>query len=127
MIIGGVTLDHDLTWDDEFDFTKGAGVAERTIFGTMVSQSFPLKGGQNMTLTGDQNHGWQKRSTVTALMALANTVGSTYAVTMPDNRVYTVEFRHEEAPSVSFKPIVRVSDPTSDFWYYGEIKLRIVA
>jgi hypothetical protein len=126
MMIGGVTLDKDLLWDDEFKFVPIVGKADRTIYGNMVVQSFALTGGQPMTLVGNETTGWQKRSTVQALIALSLVPGAIYSVELPDARSFQVMFRSEESPAVEFQPITIVSAPGSDFWYYGTVKLRII-
>jgi len=126
MIIGGVTLDKDMIWENEFQFTPAAGTAERAIDGHMVVQSFKTVGGQPMTLVGGESFGWQTRSTVIALQALANNPGATFTVTLPDTRTFNVMFRVEEETVMLFQPIALASAPDANFWYYGTINLRIV-
>lgn len=127
MIIGGVTLDKDMYWDDEFQFTLGAGTAARTIYGNELVQSVRLSGGQPMTLEGTVGSGWQSRTTVQALVALAANPTAAFNVTLPDSRTFLVMFRNEDPPVVSFQKITPASAPSGDFWYYGTIKLRIMA
>jgi hypothetical protein len=127
MTIGGITLDHDLEWEEELDQPVSAGAADRTIYGTLTTQAFPLYGGRLMTLVGDTNRGWQARDTVQALQALAaNYPGMIHTANL-NNTTYSVVFRNEDQPVVSFKKITPATEPDADFWYYGSIKLRIVA
>lgn len=130
MVIAGVTLDHDMYWEDEFKGAYGTGVADRTIGGTMVIQQAPLVGARPMTLTGNENMGWQKRSTVLQLTELVKV--RTYLATpftVAINSVnYTCLFRFEgdESP-VDFTITSPAWEPTADTWYYGTIKMRIIA
>lgn len=126
MKIGDVTLDNDLIWADEFKFTLGAGVAERTIYGGMIVQTYSKIGGRPMTLEGSADRGWQSRSTVLALQALAEFPGMVYTVELPDLRTFQVMFRNEEEPVLEFDQVTPASAPGGDFWYYGTVKLRIV-
>lgn len=128
MMIGSIELDNDLVWEDEFKFTQGTGVAENTIYGSLVVQTFRVSGYRPLTLSGSNNSGWQSRATVLALQALASDNPSAeHAVLLPNGTTVTAMFRHEEAPVVEFQPIALATEPAADFWYYGTIKMRIVA
>jgi len=127
MIIGGVTLDNDMIWVDEFQYTPMTGTAARAIDGHMVVQTFKTEGGQSVTLSGSESFGWQKRSTVLALQALALYPEDSFLVTLPDSRQLEVMFRPEEESAMTFQPVTTASAPGNDFWYYGTINLRIVA
>jgi hypothetical protein len=126
MKIGGITLDHDLIWVDEFQDTLTAGVASRAIDGHLVVQLHSLQGGRMMTLSGDTGSGWQKRSTVIALQVLAEEPTQQIVVEMPDGRVFNTNLRAEENPAMTFTPVTLASAPDGDFWYYGTINLRIL-
>ena len=127
LTIGGITLDHDLRWENEYEYVPLVGSSDRTIDGNLVVQSFKLYGGQPMTLSGGSDHGWQKRSTVIALQGLLATPGQSFSVVLPDTRSFTVIFRPDEIPAMSFTPVTLASAPDGDFWYYGTIKLVIIA
>ena len=127
MKIDGITLDHDLVWSDEYNFTQGVGLAERTLYGNLIVQTGRITGGRPLTLVGDATHGWQKRSTVIALQALVNSnPGGTFEVEMPDLTTKMAMFRNEEPPVMEFTPITVATAPGNDFWYYGTIKMRIL-
>jgi len=126
MMIAGITLDHDLIWEDEYQYTPVTGSAERSIYGNLVVQTFSLFGGQPLTLVGGSDFGWQKRSTIASLYALLALPSQHVSVVMPDARVFTAIFRVGEAPVMSFTPVTLASAPDADFWYYGTIKLTII-
>jgi len=127
MTIGGIALDHDLDWADEFSQPLSAGSFNRTIWGKAITQSFPISGGRQLTLAGNERYGWQKRSTVLALKALASTSpGTIHTVVLPNGSTVYAQFRHEEQPTVEFQKVTFATEPDSDFWYYGTVKMRIV-
>lgn len=127
MKIGSITLDNDLVWTDEFQFTEGVGMAERTIYGNMIVQTRQIYGGRPLTLVGTQTNGWQSRDIVIALQALIKAdPAASHIVELPDGRTFTAIFRNEEAPAIEFTPITLATAPTGDFWYYGSLKMRII-
>lgn len=127
IVIDGITLDHDLDWSDEFKWVPSTGDAARTLNGEYVAQAFPLIMGRPMTLTGDANHGWQKRSTVDSLRALVSTRLYDSFVVVYNSRSFVCAFRHNESPAVDFVPVVYNTNPDNNFWYTGSIKLVILA
>jgi hypothetical protein len=127
MTIGGITLDHDLDWVDEFDPEEvSAGSADRALTGHMVTQSFPIIGGRPLTLEGDDSHGWLKRTTVQALHSLAYGSPDVVHTVVLNGTTYSAMFRNEDQPTVAFKKITPATNPGPDFWYYGTIKMRIL-
>jgi len=125
IVINGTTLDHDLIWEDEFKFSPKNAIAERSIDGVMIVQTFDKIDGRPITLTGQSDYGWLKRSTDQTLHALE--ASGTFSFTVVIRGVsYTCRFRREESPALSFDPITNVNSPDADFWYYGTIKLITV-
>jgi len=135
--IGEVTLNHLMWWDDEFKYVGRTVVADRTIAGNIVTQTYDKLGGRPITLMGDANHGWQSRVTVELLQEMASQGLDTFKVQFlaeptPDLpnppipviiKEYTCRFRTEEEPSVEFSPVTPVDNPGDSFWYTGTIKL----
>jgi hypothetical protein len=125
IVINGITLDHDSTWEDEFKFSYKEVVADRTLEGEIVTQSYDKIAGRPITLKGDNNHGWLKRSTVLALTALDSSSVFDFDVTIY-GVTYRCRLRKEDSPALEFDPITNVNMPDSNFWYYGTIKLITV-
>ena len=124
--IGGVLLDKDMFWTDEYNWNETVGASGRTLeYGAEVVQSYQVSGGRPITLQGDANHGWQLKSTVDLLLNLSNQPAQTYTLDY-HTHIYTVRFVHEEPPAVAFAPVTVVTDPADDFWYTGTIKLKVV-
>ena len=131
-ILGSVTLDHDLDWIDEFAGSPVAGTGDHTIEGGYVTQRFSLKQGSNkpgrpITLAGANDHGWQQRSTVLALEALAEEENGQFQLTInageTEERTFQVKFNHASPPAFKFDPVTWVSNPSPGFWYFGILKL----
>lgn len=124
--IGSVTLDNELVWVDEFDFAPVIASAERTVGGRLVIQERSLQGARPITLQGDEDRGWQKRSTIEALKNMAGITGATYTL-IYGTFTTIVRFRHEEGNPVQFAPVKDyLPDPGTDEWYYGKILLQEV-
>lgn len=125
MIIDGVTLDHEMYWENEYQWAFLAGTADRCIDGSLVVQVRPHYSGRSISLVGDQNSGWQKKSTVDFLRASYALIGHTF--TFSYNSVdHTVRWAVEEEDACSFQPIVLTKEPEDTFWYYGTVKLITV-
>lgn len=123
--INGITLDHDMAWEDEFKFSPKLGVADRALDGSIVVQTYDKLAGRPVTLVGDTNHGWLKRSTVQALIALENSALFSFDVVIY-GVTHTCRFRREDDPPYEFEPISNVNSPDANFWYTGTIKLITV-
>jgi len=122
MIIDGITLDHDLYWEDEYQWQPVVTQADRCIDGGLVVQSRPQSAGRPLTLSGDNNRGWQKKSTVDLLKLSAVMINREFSVTI--NGVdFTVRWRTEDSPACEFEIITPAYEPSADFWYYGTVKL----
>jgi hypothetical protein len=124
--IGGIPLDNDMVWSDQYNWVAAVGSSARTIDeGAEVVQSYSIGGGRPMTLQGDANHGWQTQSTLNALWSLAEQPGVSYTLNY-HGAEYTVRFVHEAPPPIAFVPVTHVTQPDSGFWYTGTIKLKII-
>lgn len=123
--IGGITLDSDMIWTDETNWNPVVSSAGRTIGGKQVVQEKALQGARPITLEGYEDSGWQKRSTVLALKALAAVPGATYSF-IYESFSAMVRFRHEDGNSVDFTQLYGKVNPDGDFWYYGKILLQTV-
>ena len=128
--IGSVVLDSDMIWNDEFHNTDIIAEATATIGGGVHIQEFtkPEKG-RHITLQSTDGQGYQKKSTVEALRAIAASVGATYAFRITHNGLTfsaTVRFRNEasEEGAVVFD-MAHVCDglQSDNFWYSGTIYL----
>ena len=97
--IGSVTLDNDVPFIDEYSFAGVNASVEPTLGGGVIVQEFErLEVGRPITLESTESMGWQRKSTVDALKALADSgVNNTYTLTIVSGQTFTktVRFRHE--------------------------------
>ena len=134
-VIGSVTLDRDLIFEDEYKWNKINSEVTTTLGGGMIAQEFmKTSGGQSgrlVTLTATDNMGWQTKSTVDDLLTLANANTNsehTLTITTSGNTfTKTVRFRHEVSGGpVQFEPIIsRDGYPSDTMYYKGTIYLMV--
>ena len=123
--IGAVTLDHAMWWD-EYDQSSGvmSEVVKNLDGGVIVFEQAKRISIQNVTLMS-RSDGWQKKTTMDALIALANgSLGLTFTVEDDDGGTFDVRFRHEQnGGAVQFERVVgaKLSE-----WYTGTIYLAKV-
>ena len=123
MIIDGITLDYEMYWENEYQWEPLISKADRCIDGSLIVQSRPQYAGRSISLVGENDRGWQKKSTVDLLRASYSILHRTFVFSY--NGVdYDVRWHTEEGDSCcSFQMIVASIEPSSEFWYYGTIKL----
>ena len=123
--IGPVTLDNDMIHRDEYAFNPILASAQRTVGGGVYVQEFAAQtAGRMITLEATQTQGWQLKTTVDALHALAATPGATYTLTIGSEN-YTVRFANElESGPIQMQPVHDLAGTVPDTIYYiGTINL----
>ena len=131
-VIGTVTLDNDMIFEDEFKYSRVSASATRTIGGGVVVQEFAVpENGRMVTLIGNGPVGAQLKSTIEALQLLAQEPYATYTLTITtDTRSFsrTVRFVNEiDGGAVQFEPVVaRDGLHAGTMYYTGTIYLMIV-
>jgi len=132
-VIGTVTLDNDMVFDNEYDYNLINASVEDTIGGGLVVQEFDkLERGRNITLVSTATQGLQLKSTVDALKALADAgINNTYTLTITSNNqtfTKTVRFRNElDGGAIKAEPMqVRDGLHSSTIYFMVEIYLMVV-
>jgi hypothetical protein len=131
-ILGGVSLDRDMVFDDEYNYKLVNASVEPTVGGGVVVQEFSgLERGRLVTLSSTETMGMQQKSTIDALKALADVAGATYTLTITSNNktfTKTVRFRNEvEGGPLQFEPFHPREGLHSDTIYYkGSIQLMVI-
>ncbi len=123
--LGNLILPDDLIWEDEFSQTKVLASRETTISVDVVYFEQATSEGRNIDLVAYDNSGWLTRNQVLALQEMANTPGGIFQLEY-GGEVYTVRFRHEDAPVLELTPVRPTSNPQNDDYYFGRIKLKEV-
>jgi len=132
-VIGTVTLDRDMIFNDEYGYNMVMAEATPTLGGGIVVQEFmALEAGRPVTLASTETQGLQLKSTVDALKALSDSgAGNTYTLTISSNSqtfTKTVRFRNElDGGAVAFEPFqVRDGLQSTTMCYKGSIFLMVV-
>ena len=130
--IGSVTLDRDMIFENEYEYSKVFSSATRTLGGGLIVQEFQgVEKGRAIKLASTESQGLQKKSTVDALRALSDVSNSTYTLTISSNSktfTRTVRFVNEESGGpVQFQPFhVRDGLHSDTIWYKGSIFLMVM-
>lgn len=107
-VIGSVTLDRDLVFEDEYSYSLVNASVEATIGGGLVLQEFDaLEKGRPITLISTESQGLQTKSKLDELKALADVSGATYTLTISSNSqsfTKTVRFRTELGVPIEAEP-----------------------
>ena len=131
--IGGITLDRDMIFEDEFKTSLVRAEATPTLGGGMVIQEFqiPIEKGRLITLVSTDSQGMQKKSTVQLLKDLSQTANATYPLEIKSNGktvTKTVRFANEvQGGAVQFSAFQdRQGLHSDDIYYKGTIYLMVV-
>jgi len=132
-VIGSVTLERDMVFSDEFNYSLvNAEVTPTLGGGTNIQEFTKLEKGRPITLISAEGFGYQLKPIVTALQALAKVVGATYDLKITDENgtVFrkTVRFRNEiDGGAVQLSPVqAREAIPLDTMYYGGTISLMVV-
>ena len=102
-------LPDDLLWTDEHAWTPAVASTSYLITGALLIQSATRLAGRPITLVGAVDMAWVTRATVEQLRAWASVpVGAAsgrFALTLADERSFTVAFRHAETP-IESEPVL---------------------
>lgn len=105
IVLGGVTLNSQIVWVDQFKTTPINQVAKRTLGGQLVVYQQNLTEGREITLEAISDQGWLTRTQVDQVTALSEVIGATYTLVIGEE-VQTVIFRHTDGLAVEFTPLV---------------------
>ena len=130
--IGGITLDRDMIFDNEYNYSMFRAEVTPTLGGGIVVQEFQaLEKGRYINLVSSDSQGMQKKSTVDALKNLSLIAGQTFPLEISSNGktfTKTVRFSNEvQGGAVQFSPFQdRQGLHSDDIWYKGTIYLMVV-
>lgn len=118
--LGEVVLPDSTQWIDQNSWSPVAQETARTLGGSPIVWSHPLIGGRPITLDIQEGVTWLDQTTVDVIRTMATQPGANFTLIW-DSEFYTVLFRHDAQPAVSFEPLW----PNYDL-YTGTIKLITV-
>ncbi|MBN1882804.1 MAG: hypothetical protein JW885_11565 [Deltaproteobacteria bacterium] len=122
-VLGGVALDHDPIWIDEFNQEIYPGTSYVALDGTENMYVGFRMGHFSITLEATEKTGWLSRTTVDALIEMARVRDASYTLSR-NGADCTVRFRHEVSGGpIQMELLAPTAFPEDDTWYYGKIFL----
>jgi hypothetical protein len=131
--LGGVTFDNDMVWIDEYLYKKVDATHTPTIGGGVNVQEYQkTEIGRYITLETVDGQGYQTKSTVDSIKALADDAAETYTLSIVHNSLSiskTVVFRND----IDGGPVqMEMQAPMdglqqSGYWYGGVISLMVIS
>lgn len=120
--LGALQLPRGMVWVDEFSWGSVEKSAEYSVTGALLIDAAVRQSGRPITLRGDANAGWIRRSALEALRALASAdpVGE-HLLTLADGRAFTVQFAPGEPIEAS--PVSRPELPPDTHPYVATLRL----
>lgn len=120
--LNGISWNHSLSWENEFDFSEVSQSVKRTILGKIVIHSMPKEKGREIVISsevsGSSYSGYWTREQVSAVKALERTVTQVPFVYGSFSANVVVK-----SNGVSVSPLNRGSDQDTDDLYIGSITL----
>ena len=117
-----VTLDKDLYWPDENDWTPVVQSVNRSITGGLIVQPATRVRGRPITLEPeDDSSAWMPSSVVQQLRNWAAVPGQQLTLTLRGTS-HTVIFRHQDG-GFEAKPVIHYRDRVPGDWYLCVIRL----
>jgi hypothetical protein len=110
-----VTLPDDLLWTDEHSYTPVVAAVDYSITGALLVETAARQAGRTISLSApDTSMAWLPRSSVEVLTAWYAVAGLQMLLTLADGRVFTVAFRHQDAPALDATPVRKFATPDPD-------------
>lgn len=125
LLLNGLALPASLIWGDRYSHADVAQQVTRTLGGRVVVEHQALSKGRPITLVSERQQGWVQYSVVQALQALADTPGGVYPLQI-DTTIWSVIFRHHEAPAFSAEQLIKRLKPDPADKYLITLKLMTV-
>jgi len=120
--LGALRISRGMVWIDEFSWSAVEKSAEYSVTGALLIDAAVKQAGRHITLRGDADAGWIRRSVLDALRALAasDPVGE-HLLTLADGRTFTVQFA-PGAP-IEASPVLRPELPPDTHPYVATLRL----
>lgn len=116
MDLDGITLPDELLWTDEKTWTPVVQSTGYSVTGALFIQENLKQKGRPLTFVGTADMGWISRSTVDALEAKRDALGTEMVLTLSDARTFNVMFRQDETP-LDINPVLSFNTFTNDEYF----------
>ena len=106
-LVDGVVLalPDDLLWSDEHAWTPAVAAVSYLLTGALLVESAARQAGRPITLVGAADMAWVTRATVDTLYDWAAEPNRQFELTLTDDRVLAVAFRHHET-AIEAEPVL---------------------
>jgi hypothetical protein len=127
-----ITLPADLIWEDEHDWHPVEQAVDYTLTGAILVHTAQKQAGRPITLLGEEDHSWVRRSTVEALKAYADVVpdpltgDGVYQLTMRGVTRDVVFRHHDGEPMRSSIILYKGKEPEPTDYYQIQLKFMEV-
>ena len=123
--LGDLVLPSDLVWENEFSANNVLTNIDRAINGDMVIFEQYASDGLNIDLVAYEDSGWLTREQVEQLYAMSQQANAVFVLEY-HNSIFTVRFRHEDAPVLELDKLISTAGINADDIFIGRIKLKEV-
>lgn len=125
-----ITLPDDLQWTDEFQWSPVGMISSISLTGAGIIEESAQLAGRPITLQSTRSGSFYvapvSRAVVNALRALSVATDVTMALTLSDDSVYSVRWRHDAAPAFEATPVSHIAPHQDADWYEITMKFRQV-
>jgi len=121
-----LTLPDELLWIDEFDWSDVKSNNLYTLQGRLVVEESLILASKGRPITLSSTNAWLDRSDLKILFGWAQEIDKTMTLTMHDEEVFSVGFRHWDEPVLGIQNITQTPFRTDDVLYTLSLKLAVV-
>ena len=120
--LASLQLPRGMVWVDEFSWHPVEKSIEYSLTGALLIDAGTRQAGRTITLQGDGDAGWIRRSVLLALRALAEDADASHTLELADGRTFTVQFAPGDNP-IEATPIARPELPADTHPYVATVRL----
>lgn len=122
---GSITFNPNMVWAERYAFSPVLQAVKETLDGSPVVYTRNTNAGRPITLVALDDQGWLTKAMADAVQLSANVPGAVYTLTI-GSEVFSVMFRHHDAPAVILRPLVTRAVPLPEDYFVGELKFMTV-
>ncbi len=126
MTLDNIELPDDLLWVNEFDWNPVEQNIERSLSGALLVQEQKKLQGRPIILSGGDDFGWVKRSTVLELQKMGNDTNHVMLLIMQDQREFDVIFNRTVISPIKAQQILPSAYCNDETQYSLHIQLLSV-
>lgn len=125
-----ITLPDDLQWTDEYQWSPVGMVNSISLTGAGIIEEAAQLSGRPITLQSTRSGTFYvapvSRAVVNSLRALSVATDVTMELTLSDDSVYSVRWRHDAPPALEAIAVSHIAPHLDPDWYEITLKLRQV-